>query len=316
MILSQLPPEDIDRRLRGTGILFRTGPFVSRVRSSFRELAEPIGFLYGDYPLVEEGGIVDFDVRLAPPSLLRRWIAPQVAAYVDGKRQFLPFPRKLALPMLEWVLNWCTFSRPTHYLILHSGVVERGGRALLVSGHPGAGKSTLCAGLILRGWRLLSDEVALIRPGKNRILPVPRPVGLKEGSIAAIARFEPTAAIGPSFPDTRKGTVAHLRPPKVSVRRSGEAAEPGWVLFPEYRAGVGFELNRVPRTEALLRVGRNSFNYSKLGAVGFETLADLIEASECYELTYGDLDQAVRLLSDLADEAAAVAGTGLSGAGK
>jgi hypothetical protein len=43
-------------------------------------------------------------------------------------------------------------------------VLERGGRALLLPAPSGSGKSTLCAGLAFNGWRLLSDELALLDP--------------------------------------------------------------------------------------------------------------------------------------------------------
>ena len=65
------------------------------------------------------------------------------------------------------------------YLIIHAAVVERNGFALLLPAPPGSGKSTLCAGLIHHGWRLLSDELALIDPETATLQAIPRPVSLK-----------------------------------------------------------------------------------------------------------------------------------------
>ena len=44
---------------------------------------------------------------------------------------------------------------------LHAGalVPPWGGPALLVAGDSGAGKSTICAALVRRGWRLLNDDL-------------------------------------------------------------------------------------------------------------------------------------------------------------
>lgn len=303
MILRDLPETEHLARLRGAGIVLDTGPFVVRVRSSLRELLDPMRVLYGYHSLAREDGISDADIRIDPPRSLRRFIAPQVVSYIDGETPFHPFPRRLAFPMMEWVLNWCLFNRPHHYLILHAAVVELGGRSLLLPGAPGAGKSTLCAGLILRGWRLMSDEVAIIRPSSGEILAVPRPVALKDESLAVIRNFEPGAVLGPSFPETRKGTVTHLLPPPDSVLRSHETATARWIVFPRHEEGAPARLRAVSRAETLLRAGKNGFNYSVLGAKGFESLADLVAGCDGYDLAYGELEEAVERLTALTKEA-------------
>ena len=64
--------------------------------------------------------------------------------------------------MLEWGLNWCVAGHAHQYLMLHAAALERNGRAVILPGDPGAGKSTLTAALMLSGWRLLSDEITLV----------------------------------------------------------------------------------------------------------------------------------------------------------
>jgi hypothetical protein len=56
----------------------------------------------------------------------------------------------------------------------HAGVVEFEGRALLLSGRSGRGKSTLTLGLVRRGAGWLTDELALIAPDDVTMLPYPR----------------------------------------------------------------------------------------------------------------------------------------------
>jgi len=56
-----------------------------------------------------------------------------------------------------------------------------------------------------RGWRLLSDELALVCPTAGRIQPLPRPIALKGASIQVIRDFAPHALIGPEHVNTRKG---------------------------------------------------------------------------------------------------------------
>jgi serine kinase of HPr protein (carbohydrate metabolism regulator) len=53
-----------------------------------------------------------------------------------------------------------------------------GGKGVLLSAVSGSGKSTLSAELALNGWRLLSDELALI-DSEVKLVPLTRPVSLK-----------------------------------------------------------------------------------------------------------------------------------------
>jgi HprK-related kinase A len=255
--------------------------------------------LYSDFPVGPDEEIPDFTARVDPVPRVRSLFRGQAATIVDGRRVFDPFPRAQALPMLEWILNWCLFTRPNQYLLLHSGVVDWHGQGLLLSGQPGAGKSTLTAGLLMRGWRLLSDELAVIDPATHQLHALPRPVGLKEASIGIVRDLWPAATIGPSTTDTRKGTVAHLRPPTDSVARAQETSAPRWVVFPRFAAGADVSLREVSRADALLRLGREAFNYSMLGEVGFRTLAAALDQCECFDMEFGHLPDALDGLADL-----------------
>jgi HprK-related kinase A len=269
--------------------------------TSLSDLADSIALLYGDFPVLEDDRLTDFEARVDPVRTPLAMVKRTARCSVDGLPAFDPFPRRQALAMFEWALNWCVFTRPTQYLLLHAAVVERDGRALVLSGKPGAGKSTLTAGLILRGWRLFSDEVAIIPPGRREVLPLPRPVSLKGDSIDLVRRLSLAAVIGPAVDKTRKGTVAHLRPPAGSVSRADEAAVPAQVVFPRFTPGSRTELQPVSRAEALLRLAHESFTYSVLGGAGFDALADVIDGCACFNLSFSSMDEALASL----DEAAA-----------
>ena len=208
-------------------------------------------------------------------------------------------PAEQALPVLEWGLNLVIALRSHSFLMLHAAVVAMGDKGLLLPANPGSGKTTLSAGLALRGWRLLSDEFGLLRPGTADILPVPRPLALKNESIEVIRDFSSAAHIGPATHGTRKGTVAHLRPPGDSIAGSDRTAEGKWIVFPRWEAGSECVITEVSRGEAFMRLAANAFNYELLGEAGFETVTKLVERAECYDLVYSDLDLAVGALADL-----------------
>ena len=300
MYLRDLSITDIARLLRGPGIRARMGPFIFGMKTTLPQLFEPIHLLYANYPLEPEHDFIDFEVAVAPRSLRERVLSRNASFIIDGEVPSFPsFERSLALPMFEWAVNWCVFTRPHQYLILHSAVVERNGCAVILPGVPGAGKSTLCAGLSLRSWRLLSDEVCVMRPPSIDLIPVPRPIGLKEESINVIRAFEPGVIMGPPTPGTRKGTVAHIQVDEKSVAAGQTPAKPRLIVFPTWRAGAALSLEPYSKAQTLLRIAQDAFNFSVLGTQGFETLASLVDASDCYTLTYSSMDAAIEKLNEL-----------------
>jgi len=299
-ILSQLPDRRVRSRLAAGRLNLRIGPFAVKVRSALPAFAEWLPVLYGDHELADPEGFADFQVRVDRPRGLRRWWRPQAVFRFDGAVPFKPLPLVQALPLFEWGLNWVVARHAQRYLILHAAVVARDGRALLLPGEPGAGKSTLCAGLAARGWRLLSDELALIRADRGDLLPLPRPVSLKNGSLAVIRDLVPGARFGPFCRDTAKGVVAHVRPPRGSVERSAEPARPTWVVFPRFRSGGGGEAEVCPADETLRRLIGTSFNYGVQGPAGFHALADIAAGVPAYCLEYGDLERACGQIETLA----------------
>lgn len=300
MKIGDLALPRLRQQLRGDGLRLRTGPVVSCIRSPLAVVAEGIALHYTQHPVEAPDAFADFHVSVERPRSLRRWIQPQVVFRFDGDLPFAPLPGPQGFPLLEWGLNWCIYSHCYQYVTLHSAVLERGGRALILPAPSGSGKSTLCAALAFRGWRLLSDELAVIDPGSGQVVPVPRPISLKNQSIAVIGAFAPEAAFSPAVPDTLKGSVAHLRPPSDAVERGQERAVPAWVVLPKYSPGAPATLSPLPRASAFMTLVENTFNYNVHGRDGFVTLAALIDRCDCYQFTYGNLDEAVTVFERLA----------------
>ncbi|WP_157264880.1 HprK-related kinase A [Azohydromonas aeria] len=305
MRLDALDARALRRRLRGPGLRLRTGPVLNCIRSPLEAVAEGIALHYAAHP-VEDDAFADFHVSVERPAGPRRWWRPQVVFRLDGESSFSPLPGNQGFPILEWGLNWCLTALHHRFLTLHAAVLERGGRALVLPAPSGSGKSTLCAALALNGWRLLSDELALIDPATGLIHALPRPVSLKNGSIDLVRRFAPEARFGPPVHETAKGTVAHMRPPAAGVARAAEPARPGWIVLPRYVAGQDARLEPLPRAQALRRLVENAFNYSVHGTAGFERLARMVDDSTCHAFSYERLPEAVAAFDALA--AAAVPG--------
>ncbi len=300
MTVDELEPAALRRRLLGDGLCLRTGPVVTRIRSSLEVVARGVGLHYGKHPVEGGDGFADFDISVNRPAGLRRWLQPQVVFTFDGDEPFAPLPGPQGFPLLEWGMNWCIYTHCYQFVTLHSAVLERQGRALILPAPSGSGKSTLCAGLAFRGWRLLSDELTVLDPKRGDILPVPRPISLKNRSIDVIRAHAPQAVFSPAVPDTLKGTVAHVRPPEGTVEQAQTRAVPQWLVLPRYKAGAPAELRPAPRARALMSLVENTFNYSVHGAAAFALLAELVDRCQCLEFTYGNLDEAVAAFDRLA----------------
>lgn len=302
MKIADLTITELSRVLRHGNLLLRLGPFVVRLKSDVSSLVEDVALIYADFTVCPDPVFADFHVEVAHESGLRKWLKPQVRFYVDGRPSFIPLPAAQAFAMLEWGLNWCVAAHCHQYLIIHAAVVEKNGKAAMLPAPPGSGKSTLCTGLVMRGWRLLSDELALYDLTSGMVHGMCRPINLKNESIEVIQQFAPSAVMTTRMPDTSKGTVALVRPPVASVTHASQPAQVAWIVLPQYRSDAQAELVAHSRARTFMLIAEQSFNYSIQGERGFEAVGKLVDQSQCFQFTYSRLDDAQRVFDDLSQE--------------
>ena len=279
----------------------RIGPVGFRIGSAWSQPLRPLTALYRDYPKPHDD-IPDFTVRLEPDRPWRRWIKPSVAIHGD---YILPEAAPLAvrhgLLAAEMGMNLQMALGQRRYLLLHAAVVEREGRALVLTGESGAGKSTLAALLGERGWRLMGDEFALVDPATGLIHAFPRAISLKNEAVSLFPETEP-ARWGPVLDGTPKGTIRHLRPRADAIARMDEPAMPALLLFPRF----GFEtaIREIGGAEVFVRLTQASTNYVALGEPGFTALTRFIMGTPARAIDYPDgpagIDLVERLWSELA----------------
>lgn len=250
-----------------------------------------LDFIYGHHRDDGGGGFADIRVALRPGPGWRLW-GRQVVLWSEGLRPFEPYPLQAALPLFEWGSNWLLAQRLNAYLLLHAGVLARGEHALILPAAPGSGKSTLTCALHLAGWRFLSDEFGVVDTESGDVQPLLKPAALKNRSIDVIGDL-PGAVLGPVFPKTRKGDVAHFVPSQASIADRHRSATPKLVIFPRFRDGAPLRSTALSTAETAMRLGLNSFNYRSLGPVGFHAVAQLARSAKACELEYGDLGAAI-----------------------
>lgn len=279
--------------------LLRVPPFNVRVRSPFKDVARHIQLFYGDAQLSRENAFIDFDISIAPGRAIRRWWRAQARFELDGLEPFQPLPANQAAPLFEWSLNWSIASRALGYLVMHAGVVARDDEALLMPGFPGAGKSTLCAALVhLQGWRLLSDELAILNPRTGLLSPNPRPISLKNASIDIVSSF-PGSRLGPSYADTRKGTISHAAVPGTSRREAEVQARCRWVVFPQFAKTATAYVDEITRAEAFALISEQSFNKERMGEAGFIALCAMLDGARCFQIGYDSTETGLTLINQI-----------------
>lgn len=299
--IAELGTDALRDGLAGAGLTVDLGAVRVRMKSDVPALPSLLQRVYGNFPLEQDDLACDVTATLRRKRGLRRYVRPQLEVVIDGAIEFEPFPADTPLPLLEWGMNYAIAQRACWCLLLHAGVVERNGRAIVLPALPGSGKSTLTAALAARGFRLLSDEFGVVSFDDAWLTPLLRPVALKNQSIDVITRFAPDTVFGPRYPKTHKGTVSHMAPTAANVAARHTRAAPGLVIFPRYAANLGVELEEVPRARTFARMAVNSFNYEIVGPRGFDALGRLVAGSQTWQLQYGDLDGAVARIGALAD---------------
>ncbi len=276
-------------------LTLETPPYRFTLRTRFPAVSDNLMKLYGDNP-AWAGTDGDFHIHLRPGRGLARLFKSQVVFEFDGQSPFFPLTANQAFPMLEWGMNWCISNHIHHYLILHAGVLGQGDRGLILPGAPGSGKSTLTAALMLKGWRLLTDELGLVDIAGDRITAFVRPVSLKNASIAIIREMAGNDDFSDIARNTSKGDVCHMKPSPISIKNAHRPVIPRLILFPTWQEGARLAVTELSRASALVRLEQQTFNFAVLGEKGFSTLSHLVEHCPALAVTYSDTEQLMPLL--------------------
>jgi hypothetical protein len=206
-----------------------------------------------------------------------------------------------AAVMVRACLSELAIMRSGGLCAIHAGALGRNGRALLLPGDAGHGKSTLSAGLAARGFEMLCDDTALLVGAPPLVRCIPTGLCVKRGAYGVLEPHYPQLAslVERQRPDGRQ---ARYLMPGTHVRwaDADAALAVGWIVFPRYSPERVTALAPLPRHEALARLLRGIYFLSgPLDDRNLETLIAWIERIECYELPLSSLDEATALLEEL-----------------
>jgi hypothetical protein len=189
--------------------------------------------------------------------------------------------------------------------VVHAAALEHRGRALIVSGRTGEGKTTTALGLLGRGLRLLSDEFAVVEPGTTRLLPYRRSLHVRAGTpelVPALAFLadRPRASLGGGI----EWVLSHRELAKVLPGALAEPAPLGHVLVLDGPPDASRPPSITPVPAAVAAVELLAATYGT--ALDFDgalaRLSELFSDARCGRLQTGRLDRTTELVLDWLEE--------------
>jgi HprK-related kinase A len=271
-------------------------PFSFSVKTDLPQVTQNLSSIYGSRFKNLTNEVADYELLVQKSNGLRNFIRPQARFFCDQKEPFKPLSFQKAYAFLEWGMNWTVAGNEAQHIIIHSAVLAKGNKAILFPAPPGSGKSTLTAYLAHNGWRLLSDEMALIVPNTKTVVPFVRPICLKNQSIDIAKNLFPDGKFSDIARDTHKGDVIHLSPPELSWDNQTQTAELVGVVFPNYRANQDLQIYQLDKTQAFMQLVDNAINYSYTRETAFNTLTKVIDNVQTFEIFHNDLAQVAEFL--------------------
>jgi hypothetical protein len=174
-------------------------------------------------------------------------------------------------------------------LLFHAGGLCRQGQGLLLPGTMGAGKTTLTAWLLSRGFDYLTDELVFVPQGTHTMQPFPRPLNLKR---PARPLFEPQLDFEKLNSQILSATTTDLIPPTLFNPHTALSEPPlGLIIFPHYQPKSEIELRQLSGAQAGLALMQCLINARNLPGHGFPEITRLARSVPAYKMTYANFAQ-------------------------
>ena len=170
-------------------------------------------------------------------------------------------------------------------LLFHAGGLEWQQQGLLLPGTMGAGKTTLTAHLLGRGFNYLSDEMVFVPHAGQTMEALPRPLNLKLPA-RAVLKTQLDYALAPAD-HIYCAPATDLVPPRLFNPRSQFSAPPlRLIIFPRYQADSRFELQPLTKAQTGLALMQCLINARNLPGHGFAEISRLAKTVPAYTMRY------------------------------
>jgi hypothetical protein len=173
----------------------------------------------------------------------------------------------------------------TQGLLIHAAALARG-RAVILPGRTGAGKTTLAAWLTKAGFDYLSDELVYIPDGELTVQPFPRPLAVKTAGLPVVRRlldFERHADQMVAAPE-----ATFIPPRLLGVGNPSSDVRAAAVVSFQYQENARFAMEPLsPAATGLVLMGC-LVNARNLPGHGFRAVARLAREVPGWKMIYGN----------------------------
>lgn len=263
----------------------------------------------------------DFDIHSPDPGLVRyltRLLQPLAVAHPASKTyritqeggsfyvrygeeaslvEVLSTPGALVSAFLSHV-NEEVIKRTNDRVLIHAAGAERDGVGLVLPAVMEAGKTTLVAGLIQRGFRYLTDEAVAIDPEDLALHPFPKPLSVDPGSWDVLKDLRPNVTAEEEPYLTKQWQVVAS---EIHDDALAGVTTPRLIVAPQYVEGAPTRLEPVSRGRTVMKLAESTFVSAMPKQQVLATVAELARRCDCYLLTVGNLAAACGLITDLID---------------
>ena len=213
-----------------------------------------------------------------------------------GEQVREPQPPESVLASLVTVVSRLALDAEPERLHLHCAALALHGRGVLISAPSGIGKSTLAAGMVLRGWTYVSDEAVGIESRSTTATGFAKPIVIKadgndllpelDAARVSLAHDDhewcvPASALDAAIaPETEPAVVVALQRSADGDTQAPPTASP------------------LHAADAVVTLMGQTMDAERFGPDAVTVVAHLAARSRCVRLSVGPLDAAVSLLAE------------------
>jgi hypothetical protein len=228
---------------------------------------------------------------------------------IDGKqghaKGYLINPEQLPATLVEYLFHLALIEllRRRGLYTIHATALEHNGRAILIPGNSGRGKTTSFISLLRSGFRYLSDDHPLLQDSGTHVEVLPFPI-----------KINVTDATVQFFPELKSASEQVLHPgvPKrffyaedLYPTAVGDRCQPALVLFPHVVDSPQSHLELLPKSRALESLLPQALLVydQEVARQEFKVLAKLVQQVDCYRLHFGrDILDLPKLITPLLEK--------------
>ncbi len=200
------------------------------------------------------------------------------------------------IPRIKAVLTDHYTTAVSDAFLVHAAFLVSGGKGVLLSGAPGAGKTTLCVALARSGCEFQSDDIVRLE-SVGKASGTPFAACVKSDAWPLVAPYAPDIETLPVHRRSDGKDVRYLTMP-LSDRRPRTI---DFVLLLSRRAGAAASFEPVEPLEAFSTLLDSAFSAKgAITAPALKTFAKAIEAAASFRFVYSDLGSAVKAIQELA----------------